>query len=132
MQSNKTISRVDEDSLKQLGEISVAIKNGKDVPEIDIEPYQNMVIVQIAKIYSDSVIELPGTTLEDELMHQPKGVIRAVGPSAFYDEKKNNEKHPEIGDIIYFAKYSGRLHTDANNGNQYRIVLDSDIHFGDK
>lgn len=53
-----------------------------------------------------------------------KGVVRAVGPTAFRDF--GGEAWCKEGDIIAFAKYSGKAVKDLVSGKDYLVLNDED------
>jgi co-chaperonin GroES (HSP10) len=61
-------------------------------------------------------------TTDREAMAQVKGTLIAVGGNAFEDWKGMT---PEVGDVIYFAKYAGYVIKGAD-GKEYRLANDKD------
>lgn len=54
-----------------------------------------------------------------------QGVVIAVGPTAFKDFGTDSPIKP--GDLIAFAKYSGKVVTDPDDEKLYVILNDEDI-----
>ena len=90
------------------------------------------VIVEVEKIketYKDSKIVLPGDVQRRDQMSMTCGTIAAVGDCAFSEIKSLGASLiPNVGDKVYFKKFSGILHSDVENEKEYRLILDKDIY----
>jgi len=58
-----------------------------------------------------------------EEMRQTDGVVVAIGPNAFYDERTPRCK---VGDRVIMASYAGMVRK-GNDGLNYRLIKDDDV-----
>ena len=54
-----------------------------------------------------------------------KGIVVAIGPTAYRDF--NTEVPIAVGDVVAFAKYSGKTITDPDDDQDYVALNDEDI-----
>ena len=54
-----------------------------------------------------------------------KGVVIAIGPTAYRDF--NTETPIKVGDIVVFAKFSGKIIQDPEDEEEYVALNDEDI-----
>lgn len=54
-----------------------------------------------------------------------KGVVIAIGPTAYRDF--NTETPIQIGDVVVFAKFSGKVIQDPEDEEEYVALNDEDI-----
>jgi chaperonin GroES len=72
-------------------------------------------------------IILPGQTKETDQLAATKGRLVAVSPLAFtYESWPEGSRRPEVGDVVWFAKYGGTLVT-GEDGKEYRLLKDKDV-----
>ena len=67
--------------------------------------------------------------LEREQLRQTDGVVLAIGPIAFYDERDGRGDvipRCKVGDRIVMKAYAGMMRK-GTNGLAYRIIADSDV-----
>lgn len=67
--------------------------------------------------------------MEREQMKQTDGVVLAIGPLAFYDERDaegNIIPRCKVGDRVVMKAYAGMMRK-GTDGNTYRIISDSEI-----
>lgn len=79
---------------------------------------------QIDETYGDSGIVV-GTPdqLEREQMKQTDGIVLAIGPEAWHDEKNPRCK---VGDRIVMKAYAGMIRKGID-GKSYRLIGDTEI-----
>lgn len=75
----------------------------------------------------NSLIVMPDTVKERNLMVEMRAVVVEVGPVAWYDEKLPRAKP---GDHVMITKYAGHMVVGTRDGKQYRLVNDRDIFCG--
>lgn len=54
-----------------------------------------------------------------------KGVVVAIGPTAYRDF--NTDVPVQIGDVVAFARFSGKTVTDPEDGEEYVALNDEDL-----
>lgn len=54
-----------------------------------------------------------------------QGTVIAFGPTVFVDFNTGNPV--QVGDYIAFAKYSGKIVTDPDDGEEYVVINDEDV-----
>lgn len=86
-----------------------------------VKPHDPLETDEQLKSATKSGILLPPT--EREAAAQVKGVLIAKGGIAFHDF---GDIRPEIGDVVYYAKYSG-LVIKGDDGVEYRLMNDKDV-----
>lgn len=67
--------------------------------------------------------------MEREQMKQTDGVVLAIGPLAFYDERDSEGNiipRCKVGDRVVMKAYAGMMRK-GTDGNTYRIISDSEI-----
>ena len=69
-------------------------------------------------------IELPQVTQENRRIVMVRGTVLSMGPFAFDTEGEN---WCEVGDRILYAKYGGWEQEDEEDGQRYRVIMDSDV-----
>lgn len=79
---------------------------------------------QVEETYGESGIVV-GTpeSIEREQMRQTDGVVLAIGPMAFSDEKSPRCK---VGDRVVMRAYAGMMRKGVDN-KQYRIIADTEV-----
>jgi len=94
-----------------------------------LTPIKYRVIVEPDKAESVSAggIIIPENKQDRDQHAIMEGVIVAVSPMAFtWDEWPSNDRKPEEGDRVVFARYSGSI-IKGNDGEEYRVMNDDDI-----
>lgn len=93
-------------------------------------PLDTAVIVNVKKIVDVSTggISLPRSVVEKEQLIQTEGIITAIGDMAFEELRNLNKTVPNVGDKVYFKKYSGILYYDKEDDKEYKIINDQDIY----
>ena len=84
---------------------------------------------QVEETTASGIIVATPSELEREQLRQTDGVVLAVGPIAFYDERdgRNNViPRCKVGDRIVMKAYAGMMRK-GTDGRQYRIIADSDV-----
>lgn len=81
-----------------------------------IEPYEPE--------FKRSVIVIPDSVAEGTKMRESRGIVIAIGPSAWDDEK---EPRAAVGDKVMISKYVGAFVTGPADGAAYRMINDRDI-----
>ena len=72
-------------------------------------------------------VYLADETKDADQMAAQVGRLVAVSPIAFnYDDAWPEESQPKVGDLVWFARYSGSTITGLD-GADYRIVKDRDV-----
>jgi co-chaperonin GroES (HSP10) len=99
-------------------------------PELDIEPIDDTVIVEVRKIEEKTKggILLTKSVIDKDQMFEDEGILVAYGPLAFYTLSANNAEVPQLGSKVYFKKHSGIVHDNENKTKVYRCILDKDIY----
>jgi co-chaperonin GroES (HSP10) len=73
----------------------------------------------------DSVIVLPATVQERQLMVETRAIVVEAGPEAWIEEKRPRAKP---GDKVLLSKFAGVLAEGTADGERYRLVNDRDIY----
>lgn len=99
------------------------------VEAINFIPVDDCVVVEIEKIETESNgLALPEAYVEKKQMSIVDGILAGIGDLAFYDLIKYEKQHPQIGDKVFFKRYSGILHSDKENNREFRVIRDQDIY----
>ena len=97
--------------------------------EIKLIPVDDCVIVEIEKITEmQGGIYLPPEVTEKRQMMIVEGILVKAGDFAFFDLINNGKEYPQVGNKVYFKRYSGILHTDEETQREFRIIQDQDIY----
>ncbi len=76
-------------------------------------------------------IILPNQTRTADEFAQQFGTVVRMGPKAFSIETPTGVSidavHPNIGDVVNYAKYAGGTYQTDDKGSIYRIINDDDI-----
>jgi len=101
-----------------------------DDPELDIEPIDDTVVVEVKKIEGKTAggILLTKSITDKDQMFEDEGTLVAYGPLAFYTLSANNAEVPKLGSKVYFKRHSGIVHDNENKTKVYRCILDKDIY----
>lgn len=71
-------------------------------------------------------IILPDETKEANKNAQTRGVIVAIGSTAFNYDDIPAQARPRVGDEVYYARYAGTI-IKNDQQDEYRMVNDQDI-----
>ena len=72
-------------------------------------------------------IILPDDSKDNKQYAQAEGTLVATSPLAFTYADWKDDKPPQIGDRVSFAKYAGSTIVSWKDGVTYRLVNDKDI-----
>lgn len=78
---------------------------------------------QVEETSESGIVLSSLSQLERDQMKQTDGIVIAIGPNAYYDEKGPRCK---VGDKIIMAAYAGMIRK-GNDGLQYRVIKDNDV-----
>lgn len=70
-------------------------------------------------------IEIAGEQINRDKQSVDKGTVMAIGPTAFKDF--GGEAWCKVGDVVAFAKYSGKAVKDMETQEDYLVLNDEDI-----
>ncbi len=80
------------------------------------------------KAAKDAGIALPSMMeLQREQAAVAKGVVVAIGSTAWKLADLGGTPWVEVGDYVYFAKYAGSLITDPEDKEKYILLNDEDL-----
>lgn len=87
-------------------------------PDAVVEESQGGIV-----IVSDTKLEKGATT---------RGTVKSIGPEAFraFNRNAGFEQYVPwvgVGDVVYYAKYSGKWIDDPDTGIEYLMINDEDI-----
>lgn len=71
-------------------------------------------------------LEIPDTTKRQEQTKVDKGIVKAIGPTAFVAFGAEAPQ-VQVGDLVVYAKYGGKFITDVDTGIDYIFLNDEDI-----
>lgn len=116
----------------KIGEARLDLIPALDECDPGIEPVEYNLIVAPARTARTmgvkGLIHRTEQDVETEEMAQQMGRIIAMSPFAFnYETWSDESKKPQVGDIVWFARYAGGLIEAAFDGNTYRIIKDKDV-----
>lgn len=74
-----------------------------------------------------SVIVIPDTAKERQVLLEQRAIVVEVGPEAWRDEQSPRAKP---GDKVMIGKFAGAMIIGPKDGKQYRMVNDRDIFAG--
>lgn len=111
----------------------IADINLSDVPSLTdcspgMEPVEyNLLIIPANPPKKVGAIFIPDESRDRMGMAAQVGRIVAASPLAFsYDAWPEGSRKPQVGDVVWFARYAGGLFEGAD-GKEYRIIKDKDI-----
>lgn len=78
---------------------------------------------QVAQTTESGIVVSSNAQHEREEMKQTDGVVVAIGPHAYYDEKQPRCK---VGDRVVMAVYAGMVRK-GKDGKTYRLIKDDDV-----
>ena len=70
-------------------------------------------------------LEIVGDQINREQQSVDKGTVVAIGPTAF--DVYGGGKWCEVGDIVAFAKYSGKAVRDLESQEDFLVLNDEDV-----
>ncbi len=94
-----------------------------------LQPVEYKVLVLVAELEERSRggIIIVDDAKDREELAGVEGLLVAVSPMAFkFDEWPQNERAPQPGERVTFAKYAGTI-VIGDDGKKYRIMQDKDI-----
>ena len=107
-----------------------------DVPRladclIPMEPVEYNIVIALAAAPKTAgkmgSILLPDITKDQLGLAQQVGRIVAQSPLAYnFDTWPPGARKPEVGDVVWFARYGGGLIT-GRDGREYRTIKDKDV-----
>jgi co-chaperonin GroES (HSP10) len=72
-----------------------------------------------------SIIYIPPTARERGMMVEERGIVIAIGPEAWPDEK---EPRARVGDKVMVSKWAGSIVSGPLDGRKYRMVNGDDVY----
>lgn len=79
--------------------------------------------LEVEQTTASGIIVRTHSEQDREEMKQTEGLVIAVGPAAYYDEK---EPRCKVGDKVVIAAYAGMVRKGKDD-IIYRLILDNDV-----
>lgn len=97
-----------------------------------IMPMQFKLVVQVEKVEekTNGGIFIPENAQDRRQFEITRGVVVAVGPAAFTDERQYppGSRMPQVGDRIWFDKHAGsQVKGKRDQMILYRVIEDTDV-----
>ena len=94
-----------------------------------INPTEYKILVLPSKVEEKTKggIILPDDSKDNKQHAQQEGTLIAASPLAFTYDNWNDQKPPQIGDRVLFAKYAGAVVVGWKDGVSYRLINDKDL-----
>lgn len=91
-----------------------------------VKPYKHADVDDVMKNHKEFLkdFKIVGTETRNDASVD-KGIVLKIGPTAWKDF--NSDPWCKVGDEIVFAKFSGKLVTDQEDGLDYFVLNDSDV-----
>lgn len=114
-------------NLGKIGDADLSLVPQVNECNTGLEPVEYNVILATA-VMAEKIgsIYIPETERDRLGLAMQVGRIIAQSPIAFNYDKYPGGTAPQVGDIVWFARYAGGLF-DGLDGREYRIVKDKDI-----
>lgn len=129
---NAPIKKSENKGLGRIGEARVDLVPPLSDCNPGIIPSEYNCIVAVAKapetIGRQGLIIAPDSTRETEELAYQIGRLVAASPIAFnYDKWPQGSSPPQVGQVVWYARYAGSTPFEGLDGRQYRIIKDKDI-----
>ena len=115
----------------KIGDVALA-----DIPALadcdpGMEPVEYNIVLAPAvmpeKAGKLSLVYIPDSARDQLGLAQQIGRIVAQSPLAYnFDQWPDDARKPQVGDIIWYARYAGGLFTGPD-GREYRLIKDKDV-----
>jgi len=90
-----------------------------------VQPFKQEEVDEVIKSAKRAGFEIVNSNEEREDASVDKGVVLAIGPTAWQDFK--SEPWCKVGDTILFAKFAGKIVEDPETKKKVFILNDEDV-----